>query len=158
MQLGEITSEKSDSWFLFQYSRKHTWDDLYKMATDLSRFMPQKNSYLLMLCDFRKYFSPLCHGRRFSQTFIGKKGELLLHWAMKQICCQILLNSTKMKVGFEIWHISDFTRLIIPLTKVIHTKHSKHWLYLLASTIDCGCSKRSIFQTFWKTVDVDARR
>ena len=63
---------------------------------------------------------PLSNGRRFSQTFIGKKGELLLLLrilAMKQICCQILLNSTKMKVGFEIWHISDFTRLIIPLTK-----------------------------------------
>ena len=56
----------------------------------------------------------------FPKLSLEKKGELLLLLrilAMKQICCQILLNSTKMKVGFEIWHISDFTRLIIPLTK-----------------------------------------
>ena len=83
------------------------------------RFYVQKQNIQLKII-IQERFAPIVPQKTIFPNFHWKKRGLLLLLrilAMKQICCQILLNSSKMKVGFEIWHISDFTRLIIPLTK-----------------------------------------
>jgi hypothetical protein len=91
------------------------------MSLTISKILCTKIEYPCQLkIIIQERFAPIVPWKTIFPNFHWKKGELLLLLrilAMKQICCQILLNSSKMKVGFEIWHISDFTRLIIPLTK-----------------------------------------
>ena len=43
---------------------------------------------------------------------------------------------------FQGWKLSSWNNLdLLTLTKVICTKYSKHWLYTVAHTIECVCSK-----------------
>ena len=40
-----------------------------------------------------------------------------------------------------LWFKFKFWFYILPLLKVMYTKYSKHWLYTVAHTIECVCSK-----------------
>ena len=52
------------------------------------------------------------------------------------------LRTLSARLG-SIWEIPAQTHHynICPLPKVIYTKYSKHWLYTVAHTIECVCSK-----------------
>ena len=66
-------------------------------------------------------FAPIVPRKTIFPNFHWKKRRITAateNFSNETNLLSILLNSSKMKVGFEIWHISDFTRLIIPLTKV----------------------------------------
>ena len=67
----------------------------------------------------KKFLSPLCYSNISRATF-------LLFW--------LFLISKVLEVYFDLCLFSH-------VTKVIYPKHSKHWPYTVAHTIDCVCSK-----------------
>ena len=69
---------------------------------------------------------------------MAKLKQTLSRPTLVHICNMGELFSNPISPWCEVpWRVSIFR----PVPKVIHSKYSKQWPYLLASTMDCDCSK-----------------
>ena len=110
----------------------------------------------------------LGHSQNFTDTvwIVGALGQAIrigvpsILFSMNiHIKIQLYMQSRKLQVSLNFWAISfvefipqstdsqtmtnhlSYSLKALSTAKVIHPKYSKHWPYLLASSIDCGCSK-----------------